>query len=167
MNPILKAARFARNAHRDQKRKYTGRPYVEHPARVAGRVMLHEDASEELVIAAWLHDVIEDTPATAEDLSAEFGDRVAAIVTELTNPSKGSTESRDKRKAMDRAHLATVSHEAKIIKLFDRIDNLGELDRAPESFQHTYRAESRLLCDAIGDADDQLKAELLGLINAS
>jgi (p)ppGpp synthase/HD superfamily hydrolase len=161
MNVILKAAAFARQAHAGQKRKYNDRPFIFHPARVAGRVAVHPQATETMVAAAFLHDVVEDTPCTLEEVSAEFGPEVVRLVDELTNPSKGSKAPRRERKQQDREHLAQVNLEAKIIKLLDRIDNLQEMTEAPSGFVRLYCEESRLLAEVIGDADPELKAELL------
>ena len=163
MNLILQAAAYARRAHGDQTRKYNGRPYVEHPARVAARVSLHPRATESMVVAAWLHDIAEDTDLGLADIAARFGDQVAGLVGELTGTSNVSPLSRPERKALDRDHLARASWEAKIIKLLDRIDNLGELKNAPDEFASTYVAESLLLAEAVGDADLALKRELLEL----
>ncbi len=164
MNIILKAAAFARQAHDGQRRKYNDRPYIAHPARVAGRVAAHPLATETMVAAALLHDVVEDTPHTLEEVSAEFGPEVARLVAELTNPSKGSKAPRCERKQLDRDHLAQVTLEAWIIKLLDRIDNLQEMVDAPGNFRRKYCEESRLLADVISDADPELKAELLDSI---
>jgi len=164
MNIILKAAAFARQAHAEQRRKYNDRPYIQHPARVAGRVAAHPRATEAMVAAAFLHDVVEDTPHTLEEVSAEFGLEVARLVAELTNPSKGSKAPRRERKQLDRDHLAQVTLEAWIIKLLDRIDNLQEMVDAPGNFRRKYCEESRLLADVISDADPELKAELLDSI---
>jgi (p)ppGpp synthase/HD superfamily hydrolase len=164
MNVILKAAAFARQAHAGQNRKYHDRPYIQHPARVAGRVAIHPKATEAMVVAAFLHDVVEDTPHTSEEVSAEFGPEVARLVGELTNPSKGSKAPRRERKQQDRDHFAHVSVEARVIKLLDRIDNLQEMQDAPSGFKAKYCEESRLLADAIGDADPELKAELLDCV---
>jgi guanosine-3',5'-bis(diphosphate) 3'-pyrophosphohydrolase len=127
MNLILKAAAFARQAHAEQRRKYNDRPYIQHPARVAGRVAARSQATEVMVAAAFLHDVVEDTPHTLDEILTEFGPDVARLVAELTNPSKGLKSPRRERKQIDRDHLAVVSVEAKIIKLLDRIDNLQEM----------------------------------------
>ena len=114
-----------------------------------------------MVAAAFLHDVVEDTPHTLDEVTAKFGPEVARLVDELTNPSKGSKASRGERKQQDREHLAQVSVEAKIIKLLDRIDNLHEMADAPSGFREKYCEESRLLVEVIGDADPDLKAEVL------
>ena len=164
MNLILKAASFARCAHADQRRKYNDRPYIQHPARVAGRVAAHPDATEVMAAAAFLHDVVEDTPYTLDEIVAEFGRDVARLVAELTDPSKGMKAPRHERKQIDRDHLALVSVEAKIIKLLDRIDNLQEMAAAPSGFRKKYCEESRLLAEVIGDADPELKAELLDCV---
>lgn len=161
MNLILKAAAFARQAHDGKRRKYNDRPYIQHPARVAGRVAAHPGATEAMVAAAFLHDIVEDTPHTLDEVFAEFGLEVARLVEELTNPSKGSKAPRRERKQIDRDHLAGVSREAKIIKLLDRIDNLQEMVEAPGNFRRKYCEETRLLAEVIGDADPELKAELL------
>jgi len=82
-------------------------------------------------------------------------------VVELTNPSKGRKDlPRKDRKAMDRAHLATVSREAKVIKMLDRIDNLSDCDAAPRAFRGLYAMESAMLADVVGDADPRLESEL-------
>ena len=161
MNIILKAAAFARQAHEGQRRKYNDRPYINHPARVAGRVAAHPRATEAMVAAAFLHDVVEDTPHTSDEVSTHFGPDVARLVEELTNPSKGSNAPRRERKQLDRDHLAVVSDEAKIIKLLDRIDNLQEMVDAPGNFRRKYCEESRLLVGVISDVDAELQAELL------
>ena len=164
MNLILEAAAFARRAHAEQSRKYNDRPFMQHPARVAGRVAAHSLATETMVAAAFLHDVVEDTQHTLDEISAEFGPDVARLVGELTNPSKGMKAPRSERKRLDRNHLAGVSVEAKIIKLLDRIDNVDEMAGAPDGFLRKYSEESRLLAEVIGDADPELKAELLDRI---
>jgi (p)ppGpp synthase/HD superfamily hydrolase len=164
MNLILKAAAFARHAHDGQWRKYNRRPFVQHPARVAGRAAVHPQATEVMVAAAFLHDVVEDTPHTLDEIVAEFGPDVARLVSQLTNPSTGSTASRQERKQQDREHLGHVSAEAKILKMLDRIDNLREMGEAPASFRSKYCSESHLLAEVIGDADPELKAELLDCV---
>src|SRR5678816_534139 len=84
MNLIAQAALFAERAHRGQKRKYSGRPYIEHPGRVAMQATLL-GLNERVVIAAWLHDTIEDTTTDRNTLEHIFGDRVGDIVYRLTN----------------------------------------------------------------------------------
>jgi (p)ppGpp synthase/HD superfamily hydrolase len=136
--------------------------------RVAGRVSLLDGATEEMVAAAWLHDVLEDTThpivQVQADIEVEFGPKVLKLVTELTNVSKGLSLPRKQRKRLDREHAAETSVEARRIKMLDRIDNLSEMSLADPGFKTIYVAESRLLVEAIGDADRELKRELLDLI---
>src|SRR5262245_19705840 len=94
--------------------------------RVAERVATIPDATDEIVAAAWLHDVVEDCGITTGEIESEFSPIVANLVRELTNPSKARRElSRADRKQIDRDHLAGVSRWATIIKLVDRIDNVA------------------------------------------
>jgi (p)ppGpp synthase/HD superfamily hydrolase len=67
------AAIFANNAHKGQKRKYNGRPYIEHPMRVAFAVSLIPEAEPEVIAAAWLHDVVEDCGILHGEIGGSFG----------------------------------------------------------------------------------------------
>lgn len=161
MSIIIAAAQLARRAHATQKRKYTGRPYVEHPARVAARVALHTEATEDMVAAAFLHDVLEDTQATQGDILVGTNQDVLDLVIWMTNPSKKRGDlNRSQRKAMDRDHLSKAPREVKLIKLLDRIDNLAEMGLASWDFKVMYAQESLLLLEAIGDVDTDLWKEL-------
>src|SRR4051812_3189550 len=123
MSEIIKAARLAEEWHRGQVRKFTGRPYIEHPGRVAARITRHAGATESRVAAAWLHDVMEDCGITYKRLEAEFSVRTAVLVRELTNPSKEFPDlPRAKRKEMDRLHIASCGSGVRLIKLADRAD---------------------------------------------
>ena len=165
---ILQAAAFSQRAHAGQRRKFGGSPYVEHPARVAARVMLLEGTTPQAVAAAWLHDVLEDCGLRAADLrQAGFPDETVFLVVELTNPSKQRPElSRAERKALDREHLRHVSRMAQRIKLVDRIDNLRELGNADARFKSLYVAESVLLVRCIRSADTELAEELERVIES-
>ncbi|MGD8734413.1 MAG: HD domain-containing protein, partial [Gammaproteobacteria bacterium] len=102
---VARAQDFAVNAHRriDQRRKYSGQPYDAHLKAVAAIVRSVTD-DPEIIAAAWLHDTLEDTPATYEQLEAEFGERVAHMVAELTDVSRPTDGNRAVRKAIDRRH---------------------------------------------------------------
>ncbi len=178
MSVILRAARFAKAAHERQCRKWSGDAYILHPGRVASRVSLLVGATEDMVAAAWLHDVLEDTTVEAADLRFTLGEKVTQMVIALTNPSTYPIPSplpRDQRKKIDREHLAKQSPEIKKIKMLDRIDNLRDMPGAEYclkhgretvgmadmvQFKHLYAVESLLLVGAIGDADELLKDEL-------
>lgn len=78
------ALQFARKAHGDQQRKYSGEAYIEHPIRVAElvRSVAH---TPEMICAAYLHDVVEDTPVSLQDIERKFGRKIMALVEELTD----------------------------------------------------------------------------------
>ena len=164
-NLIIMAANLARNAHDGQTRKHSGDPYYFHVARVAGRVATHQHATEAMVAAAYLHDVLEDTDMSIGEMTNRMGSEVTLLVLQLTNPSKcmqGPGHKRPEKKSVDRIHLAKMSIEAKIIKFIDRIDNLRELG-GTEKYKDMYKMESELLADAMGDIDNELRKELYGL----
>jgi (p)ppGpp synthase/HD superfamily hydrolase len=167
MSQLKKALLFATRAHAGQLRKYGNNiPYIMHPISVALR------ASEyglplETQQAAILHDVLEDTPTTVEDLSREgFSPYVIALVVQLTNPSHNEVNKnklRAERKAIDRAHLADVSKYAKALKMIDRMDNLEDLaetDQATHKFKKLYLDESKLLFPLICDANQDIAMDL-------
>lgn len=151
---IIRAAKFSAEAHADQKRKYNGMPYIVHPGRVAAAASIHQIATPGVVAAAWLHDVLEDCPAHCERLVAEFPGDVVELVRELTNPSKDSKAIRAERKQMDREHIASASHEAKVLKLLDRLDNMREMDPSQAGkFAVLYASETLALLEVIRHAD--------------
>jgi len=162
-NIILKAAAFAREAHEGQFRKYHKVPYIHHPARVAARVALLDGTSEEMVAAAFLHDILEDTKVHMVQLEENFGTKITQLVIGLTSVSKGLVNTpREERKKMDREWLArNGTPEVKRIKMLDRIDNLRDMGGADEEFLKLYAKESILLAEAIGDTDLALKKELI------
>ena len=84
MGKIERAADFAKTAHEsiDQRRKYTNEPYIVHPAKVA-EIVSNVTDDENMICAAWLHDVVEDTPVTLADVRDKFGDDVAHLVLSL------------------------------------------------------------------------------------
>lgn len=168
MNHIIKAAQFAATYHTGQTRT-DGTPYIYHPMRVAGSVTLHHGATEEMVIAAWLHDTIEDCGVTALQIEREFGLKVSELVLELTNPSqllgmKAKGINRENRKKFDHEHIATISREAKIVKMHDRIDNLNDSPKGDKGWVKKYARESMDLYEVVRDADMTLAAKLINTI---
>lgn len=112
-----------------QVRKYTGEPYWKHPEAVAALVQTVPHTSE-MIAAAYMHDVIEDTPCTEAEMREAFGDAVADLVMWLTDASKPENGNREARKRIDRAHTAAAPAEAKTVKLADLIDNRLEHHRS-------------------------------------
>ena len=155
-----RARRYATTAHTqiNHRRKYTSQPYDVHLQAVARRVAsVSEDPA--MVAAAWLHDTVEDTPATFEDIEREFGGDVAALVRDLTDISKPSDGNRAARKALDLQHLATVSPRAKTIKLADIIDNSLDICSHDSGFGRVYLGEARALLEVLREGDPRLLAE--------
>lgn len=158
MHRVAQAAQFATTAHSGQKRKYSNQPYITHPARVAARTTLirvvDPDVHEDMIITAWLHDVVEDTRFRTKDIEMMFGERVATWVDKLTNESKKKGlkkmgVNRAERKRVDREALIQAAPEIKIIKIIDRTDNLLEMEGAPKGFKSKYHNESYELYQAL------------------
>jgi len=162
MSVLLRAAKIATFAHDGQLRD-DKRPYITHPARVAGMAMIHPEATEEWGAIAFLHDVLEDTAITADCLRLEFSRFVVDIVVELTNQFTDTSDIRAVRKAKERDRLATVSPIAKIIKMLDREDNLRDMAH-PCRFRDLYIEESKKLLPALADADEEIAARLAAVI---
>jgi (p)ppGpp synthase/HD superfamily hydrolase len=162
---IMRSAKVASEAHKDQVRKYSESPYIYHPMRVAGRVTLLMGSTPIEVSSAWLHDVMEDSKMSREDLlDRGIPQAVIENVMSLSNPSRFHKEkARAERKLMDREWLSSQSIWVKKIKMADRIDNLFELSFEDAKFMALYVKESELLAEAIGSADVNLKEEILAL----
>jgi (p)ppGpp synthase/HD superfamily hydrolase len=160
---IARAAALATTAHEGQVRDDGGGPYIRHPERVAAALARLFPKDFPLICAAWCHDVLEDCPQIKEGaLRLAIGNDALALVKEVTNPSKHHPGlPRAERKAMDRAHIATISTRAKLIKLADRADNLLEGAGCPDkAWLATYVAESRLLAEVLAGTDEVLEDEL-------
>lgn len=144
---ILYAARFAAAAHGNQVRKYTGEPYICHCFRVA-EMIAAEGYPLDATIAAVLHDVIEDTDATIEDVRERFGFIVADYVTALTD-SPLSMGNRRTRKALDRERLCSAPDTVQAIKCADIIDNLPSIIKHDPTFGQVMWAEVGLLLNGM------------------
>lgn len=156
---IQRAAAFCVGAHCavGQKRKYTGEDYWRHPMEVL--YILQEvvpSATEDMRVAALLHDVVEDTQVTLETVKDLFGETVAAYVEQLTDVSKPEDGNRAARKAIDLAHTALASPEAKTIKLADLISNSHSITERDPVFAVTYLAEKRALLEVLKEGDPEL-----------
>jgi (p)ppGpp synthase/HD superfamily hydrolase len=161
MDLVHKAQVFAIAAHSAvrQKRKYTGEPYFVHPAEVARIVAEVPGSTPEMVAAAWLHDVVEDTGCTYTDIHMNFGIDVATLVGWLTDVSKPEDGNRATRKAMDRAHSAAAPAEAQTVKLADLISNSRSIVQHDPAFAKTYLEEKRMLLEVMTKGDATLMAE--------
>lgn len=127
---LLQAAQFAARHHRAQKRKgAAGEPYINHPIAVAELIASVGRVTDSLtLVAALLHDTVEDTSATPADIERQFGAEVRALVAELTDDkSLPSAE----RKRLQIVNAPNASRRAKIIKLADKSVNIADITSDP------------------------------------
>jgi (p)ppGpp synthase/HD superfamily hydrolase len=146
---------LAREAHADQRRKDTGAPYVTHPLGVA-ELVADVGLPEDVVAAALLHDVVEDSPTSRDQIAARFGPGIAAIVAALTED--GSIEDYEERKAEHRDRVEAAGPDAVAVYSADKIANLRDMrslyadigERAAERFTAPLDLRARLWLE---DAD--------------
>jgi len=127
---LLNALDFAADKHRYQRRKGADRsPYINHPIEVAA-VLAETGGVDDMAVlmAAALHDTIEDTETTAEELGMRFGDVVCGYVKEVTDDKSLEKAERKKRQVEHAPHL---SEGAKLIKLADKICNVSDIVSRP------------------------------------
>jgi guanosine-3',5'-bis(diphosphate) 3'-pyrophosphohydrolase len=127
---VLKAVAFAAEKHRLQKRKdVEASPYISHPVAVAS-ALYHEGGVTDVraLCAALLHDTIEDTQTTPEELEREFGREIKDIVLEVTDDKRLDKQA---RKQLQIDHAAELSPAARLVKLGDKICNLKDVADAP------------------------------------
>lgn len=139
---VLQAMRYATKAHKGQTRS-SGEPYIVHPKSVARFLRKYKASKnlDKLIQAALLHDTIEDTDTTHDDLEKMFGGLVAGLVKDLTSDPK-EIERLGKKEYMSRK-MASMSSYALAIKLADRLDNVQDITTAktPE-WRRRYRDET-------------------------
>ena len=141
---------FAADKHAGQTRS-GGEPYIGHPVRVANTIEKYKQSHnlDALIAAAYLHDTVEDTDTTHEDLEKLFGGLVASLVKELTSDKEqiakmGKTEYLSKKMAHD------MSSYALVIKLADRLDNVKDIATAKTpAWRAKYRSETERILDYI------------------
>lgn len=130
MANVVRAAYFAGEKHKDQRRSdIEETPYINHPLELASILVDEGDIGDPVVIcAALLHDTIEDTNTTIEELNKLFGSKVAGIVAEVTNDMSLDSAS---RKVAEAASIPNLSHEAKLVKLADKLANIRDISTMP------------------------------------
>jgi len=121
---IFDAIEFATAAHRGQYRKGTRVPYILHPLNAA-RTLIEAGCAETLVLAAILHDIVEDTPVTLDEVRGRFGARVAELVDSATEPDKLWSWEKRKRHTIDR--LESADGEMLLVAIADKLDNIRAL----------------------------------------
>lgn len=150
----FEAMEFARKVHAGQVRKYSGNPYADHLAEVAG-IVATVDGSPETIAVAWLHDCREDQGVTGYTIEEIFGMRVAVGVALLSDFETGN---RAERKAASCKRLASAPGWVQTIKCADLISNTSSIVLHDPAFAVTYLAEKRALLDAMESADPRLRA---------
>ena len=127
---IFKALAFAAAKHRDQRRKdVEASPYINHPIALANLLANIGAVDDPVTLcAAILHDTIEDTNTTADELRAAFGSAVCSVVLEVTDDKSLPSSA---RKAAQVEHAPHASERAKLVKLADKISNLTDLAESP------------------------------------
>jgi GTP diphosphokinase / guanosine-3',5'-bis(diphosphate) 3'-diphosphatase len=129
MSRVLSAATFAAERHRDQRRKgKDASPYINHPLALASLLAERGERDPTLLMAALLHDTVEDTATSFEDIERAFGKEVADIVREVTDDKNLP---KAERKRLQIEHAAHLSRRAKLVKLADKICNLHDMVVSP------------------------------------
>ena len=139
---LEKALIFASSAHAGQRRK-SGEPYIVHPIETA-TILAELRMDTDTVLAGLLHDTVEDTEATMEEVVKLFGEDVAEYVWYLTKPPEFVGD-RAKRKEHDRNRLALAPEEVRIIKFYDVFHNAGSIKEHDPTFWETWSREMTLL----------------------
>jgi GTP diphosphokinase / guanosine-3',5'-bis(diphosphate) 3'-diphosphatase len=129
MELVLQAAAFAAEKHRKQRRKDAeASPYINHPLQAAYILVQADIEDPKVLAAALLHDTIEDTSTTLDEIEIVFGYEIARVVAEC---SDDKTLPKLARKQAQIDHAATRSRAAKLVKLADKIANVSDIDGAP------------------------------------
>lgn len=163
----LRAAGLGVLKHDGQVRKGSQAPYVVHPLRVAEKIAAAPDlpkyANRDVaILAALLHDTLEDTDVEPDALADRFGPNVLAVVQELT---QDKSLAKPERRQQMLEHSKTYSVEAKVVKLADRWDNMSEMDTMGREFQLRYCREARTLLTNIGPIWPTAEAAIRELIH--
>jgi (p)ppGpp synthase/HD superfamily hydrolase len=163
MSSLLeKAQKWAAKGHLGVSRKFSDLPYIVHPEAVAEIVSQVTD-DEDVIAAAWLHDIVEDTDTTIDEIRDEFNDYIAQLVQEVTKVSDKSM-TRVKKFWVDTRHYSKASKMGKVIKLADSIHNLPLMIRDNPDFAFIYVSEKKILLDRISDGNPLLASILERII---
>jgi guanosine-3',5'-bis(diphosphate) 3'-pyrophosphohydrolase len=131
MNKIIEATHFAAKAHASQRRKNKAQdPYINHPIEVMRILSACGIEDPDVLCGAVLHDTIEDTGTTQDEIRGRFGEKVLQIVLECSDDKSLDKITRKKEQIK---HAATICNEAKLVKLADKLSNLGNLLMDPPS----------------------------------
>jgi guanosine-3',5'-bis(diphosphate) 3'-pyrophosphohydrolase len=161
MKALMAALDLAAKAHAGQRRKGGRIPYINHPVEVA-RLVAEDGWPEAAVIAALLHDVVEDTDVALAQIEDSFGAEVAALVDALTDRPAWEALPRPQRKRKQAEHIASAPAAAKAIKIADQTSNVLDVGRLPKGWApgeaRAYVEETALVVAAARDAAPGLAA---------
>lgn len=164
---VVKAFDFAAYCHgkAKQRRITTGDLYIVHPVSVMLTVAETEGCTSEMLQAALLHDVVEDTHVGLKQIKRQFSQSVAELVYWLTDISKPEDGNRAVRKAIDREHNAKAPSEAQTIKVADLIDNSVSIMEYAPNFAKVYIPEKEALLSRLVCADSLLRERAFNVID--
>ena len=166
MERVNKAMLFCKVAHNavGQVRKYGKQPYWTHPFAVM-EIVASVPHTEAQLVAALLHDVVEDTQITVAHVANEFGDNVADMVNWLTDKSTLEMGNRAVRKAFDRDRIAMAPPAVQTIKLADLIHNSGSISKHDPGFARIYMQEKRELLAVLTQGDPALHKRATAIVD--
>ncbi len=165
---LFKALAFSAEKHRTQKRKDIDKsPYINHPIALANILAKRWVIDENVLCAAILHDTVEDTKTTADELRKHFGEKITSIVLEV---SDDKSLDKEVRKQLQIDHAASLSHEAKLVKLADKIANITDIINTPpvkwtRERKLEYFAWAKAVVDNLRGAHQGLEKEFDDLID--
>ena len=142
LNDIEKAYLFAERVHKGQYR-VSEEPYIVHPLEVA-KILADLQVDKQTIMAALLHDVLEDTDTTADELRKEFGDEVVNLVLGVTKIGKYQFKSKEERQAENfRRMIIAMANDVRVVflKLADRLHNMRTLNYMAQAKQHKIAQE--------------------------
>lgn len=157
---FARAVAFADLAHQGQVRKYTGEAYINHPIdveEILQHIMFPDVPTAVMSAAAILHDVVEDTPVTIEDVRNEFGEQVSDLVFWLTDTATHADGNRAVRMEIARKRLANAPVEAQIIKAADLMSNAKTISVYDPDFWKVYFKEAEQLLEAMDKLPESVK----------
>ena len=169
---LIAILHFAALAHQGQTRKYTGEPYIVHPIAVSAKVK-EIGGSMEMQAAAYLHDVLEDTDVSVDELGQflfctvavkDSAEDILDMVIDLTDEFekvKYPDLNRKTRKAKEADRLSRASADAQTVKYCDLFDNTISITECDPNFSKVYLKEKAVLLEAMKDGDAEMREQCI------
>lgn len=149
---IKEALKFAKEKHSGQKRIFSNEPYVNHPVRVMEIIDKNKKTNrqEDLFVAAVLHDILEETKTTENEIKELFGERVLELVKELTTNENEKEELGKTKYLIEKmSDPKKMSNWGLIIKLADRLDNISDQDKQTPEFKERYNKQTQIMIEEL------------------